>query len=36
MLCNLLVEKGILAKTSETHLGIFTTVRYPDLDVQAG
>lgn len=34
MLCDLLVEKGILAKTSETHLGIFTTVRYPDLDVQ--
>ena len=34
-LCQLLVDKGILAKTSHTHLGIFTTVRYPDLDSEA-
>lgn len=35
MLCKLLVEKGILTRTSQTHLGIFTTVRYPDLDLEA-
>lgn len=34
-LCQLLVDKGILTKTSHTHLGIFTTVRYPDLDLEA-